>query len=82
MKLNFLYQFSLLKNEFQKPKKIKRITIKSPSIPLFQRGKLISPPFGNLFPVKDRQREAGRDFQSAKVLQFSLFLFPSLVNHR
>ena len=30
---------------------------------------LISPPFGNLFPVKDRQREAGRDFQSAKVLQ-------------
>jgi hypothetical protein len=66
-----------LKNEFQKPKKIKRITIKSPSIPLFQRGKLISPPFGNLFPVKDRQREAGRDFQSAKVLQKLQFEYQS-----
>jgi hypothetical protein len=62
-----------LKNEFQKPKKIRRITIKSPSIPLFQRGKLISPPFGNLFPVKDRQREEGRDFQSAKVLTIFKF---------
>ena len=27
---------------------------------LFQRG--VTPPFGNLFPVKDRQREVGRDF--------------------
>jgi hypothetical protein len=60
------YHFSLLKNEFQKPKKSKRITIKSPSVPLFQRGKLTSPPFG-LWP--GGKREAGRDFQSAKVLQ-------------
>jgi hypothetical protein len=29
-----------------KAKEIKKITIKSPSIPLFQRGKLTSPPFG------------------------------------
>jgi hypothetical protein len=35
-----------LKNEFQKPKKLKESPIKSPSIPLFQRGKLTSPPFG------------------------------------
>jgi hypothetical protein len=33
---------------------------------LFQRGKLTSPPFG-LWP--GGKREAGRDFQSAKVLQ-------------
>jgi len=52
-----------------KTQEIKRIIIKSPLIPLFQRGKLLSPPFGNLFPVKDRQREAGRDFQNAKVLR-------------
>jgi hypothetical protein len=52
-----------------KTQEIKRIIIKSPLIPLFQRGKLLSPPFGNLFPVKDRQREVGRDFQNAKVLR-------------
>jgi hypothetical protein len=60
-----------------KSQEIKRITIKSPSIPLFQRGKLTSPPFGlwpggplarkGLWP--GGKREAGRDFQSAKVLQ-------------
>jgi len=49
-----------------KSKEIKRFTIKSPSIPLFQRGKLTSPPFG-LWP--GGKREAGRDFQSAKVLR-------------
>jgi hypothetical protein len=41
------------------------VSLKSPSIPLFQRGKLTSPPFG-LWP--GGKREAGRDFQSAKVL--------------
>ena len=30
----------------EKAKEIEGITIKSPSIPLFQRGKLTSPPFG------------------------------------
>ena len=30
--------------------------------PLCQRGGI--PPFGNLFPVKDRQRKAGRDFKN------------------
>ena len=29
-----------------KPQEIKRIIIKSPLIPLFQRGKLLVPPFG------------------------------------
>jgi hypothetical protein len=29
-----------------KSQEVQRITVKSPLIPLFQRGKLVSPPFG------------------------------------
>jgi hypothetical protein len=49
-------------------KKFHKMELKSPSIPLFQRGKLTSPPFG-LWP--GGKREAGRDFQSAKVLRIT-----------
>jgi len=48
-------------------KEIERVTIKSPSIPLFQRGKSTSPPFGVFFLLEAGKGEAGRDFQSAKV---------------
>jgi hypothetical protein len=43
-----------------------------PSSPFVKRGSVflplrkggnVSPPFGRLFPVKGRQREAGRDFK-------------------
>ena len=43
-----------------KAKEIKRITIKSPSFPLFQRGKLTSPPFGVfLLPEAGKGRQGG-----------------------
>ena len=38
---------------------IKRIIIKSPLIPLFQRGKLLFPPFRRLFPAEGRQGRLG-----------------------
>jgi hypothetical protein len=47
-----------------KTQKIRRITIKSPSIPLFQRGKLISPPFGKGFgmlTILSLSKEGGRE---------------------
>jgi hypothetical protein len=51
-----------------KPKEIKRITIKSPSIPLlpvFDRKKITK---GEANISSLWKREVGRDFQSAKVL--------------
>jgi hypothetical protein len=51
-------------------KEIKRITIKSPSIPLFQRGKLTSPPFGVfLLPEAGKGRQGGI-FKALKYYEF------------
>ncbi len=41
---------------------VKRIIIKSPLIPLFQRVKLLSPPFGKVRYLTRKPREVGRDF--------------------
>ena len=78
-----LYHFSLFKNEFQKPKKLKESPIKFPSIPLFPPGQR---PKGEanisclwrFSPAGGRQREAGRDFQSAKVLRIFQFSISNL----
>jgi len=50
-------------------KEIKRITIKSPSIPLFQRGKLTSPPFGVFFLPEAGKGRQGGIFKALKYYQ-------------
>jgi len=47
-----------------KSQRIKKITIKSPSIPLFQRGKLTSPPFGVFFLLEAGKGRQGGIFKA------------------
>jgi hypothetical protein len=64
----FTYHFSLLKNEFQKPKKLKE-SHKIPLYPPFSKGEANISSLWRFSPAGGRQRETGRDFQSAKVLR-------------
>ena len=58
-----------------KTQEIKRIIIKSPLIPLFQRGKLLSPPFGIFFLPKAGKGRSGGIFKTLKCYQLSFFIF-------